>query len=61
MTAFNLHIHFLNLRGRLEQVYTQDRLKITGFLGIFMALAGFIGKFLIQIKIQFVTFHTYLL
>lgn len=45
MTAFNLHIHFLNLRGRLEQVYTQDRLKITGFLGIFMAFAGFIGKF----------------
>ena len=44
MTAFNLHIHYMDLRERLEKFYTKDRLKFTGFLGIFMTFVGFIGK-----------------
>ena len=44
MTAFNLHIHYMYLQERLEKFYTKDRLKFTGFLGIFMTCVGFIGK-----------------
>ena len=43
-TAGSLHMHFMNLRNQFEKFYTKDRLKFTGYFGIFLAPIGFIGK-----------------
>ena len=57
MTAFNLHIHYMDLRERLEKFYTKDRLKFTGFLGIFMTFVGFIGKLYNLFEIHYAKLH----
>ena len=43
-TAGSLHMHFMNLRNQFVKFYTKDRLKFTGYFGIFLAPIGFIGK-----------------
>merc|ERR1711893_505132 len=42
-TAGSLHMHFMNLRNQFEKFYTKDRLKLTGYFGIFLAPIGFIA------------------
>lgn len=44
MATFMLHMHHMNLMDHLEVFYTQDRLKFTGFLGLFMSIISLVGK-----------------